>query len=405
MAGLLTGQEAIPYPIVKETALDVDPVYRRLQQGGPVRIQLPYGQICWLATRYDDVKAVHSDRRFSKELGLTRDIPRLREGSAPTDPNMLASMDPPRHSRIRRLASSSFSPPSIRRMRSWIEGLVDELLDRMEEMGRPADLLSNVAWELPNLVVTGILGIPRRDVPIFRGFIDGMLATNATAADRVAAHENLRGYVTGLIDERRHSSTDDVLGLLVTARDQEDRLSEDELVMLCLNLFLGGFETTVAQLSSTFYVLLADHRLWEELISSPDLVPPALEELWRWIPSHRYGMPLIRWASEDIEMSGGVVMRAGDPILPERVAGNRDESAFPNGWELDFHRDHPKPHLSLGFGPHHCLGAPLAHIEIAITLEKMLSRFPGLELAVPADQLRWSATSFMRCVEELPVTW
>jgi cytochrome P450 len=290
-------------------------------------------------------------------------------------------------------------------MRPWVEDLVDELLDAMEETGRPADFFSGVAWELPNLVVSGILGIPRRDVPEFRGFIEGMLATSATAADRLTAQESLRAYVLGLIEERRHHATEDVLGILVEARDRDDRLSEKELVMLCLNLFLGGFETTVSQLGSTLYVLLADRRLWEELLADRDLLPAALEELWRWIPSHRYGTSLVRWASEDIELSDGVLVRAGDPVLPERVAANRDESVFPDGWKVDFHREHPKPHLSLGFGPHHCLGAPLAHLEIEVTLERMLSRYPGLELAIPADRVRWSSTSFMRCVEELPVAW
>ena len=395
----------LDYPIVGENALDVDPIYRELHQQGPIKVRMPFGEVCWLATRYGDVRTVHIDRRFSKELGLLRDIPRLREGGAPKDPNMLASMDAPRHTRLRPLASGSFSPPRIRTIRGWIERLVDELLDAMEEAGQPADFFSCVSWRLPNLAVSGVLGIPTEDVPKFRSFIDRMLATNASTEERITAQQSLRVYILGLIEERRRRSTDDALGALVEARDQQDRLTEDELVMLCLNLFLGGFETTVAQLGSTLYVLMADRRLWQQLVDDRDLLPNALEELWRWIPSHRYGMPLVRWAAEDIELSGGVMIPAGDPILPERVAGNRDESVFPHGWELDFHRDQPMPHLSLGFGPHYCLGAQLAHLEIEVTLEKMIARFPDLELAVPAEEVRWSSTSFMRCVEALPLSW
>ncbi len=401
----ILADEIIDYPMVGEQALDIDPLYRELQQQGPIKVRLPYGEPCWLATRYDDVKLIHFDRRFSKELGLTRDIPRRHESGAPKDPNMLASMDPPRHSRLRRLAMGSFSPPKIRRMRSWVESLIDELLDSMVESGQPADFFSCVSWPLPNLVVTGILGIPREDVPIFRGWIDSMLVTNATTEGRREAQESLRGYILERITERRQHSTDDVLGALVEARDQGDALSEDELIMLCLNLFLGGFETTVAQLSSTMYVLMANPDLWRELVDDPDLLPAALEELWRWIPSHRYGSPLVRWAREDVELSGGVVIGAGEPILPERGAANREEAVFPHGWELDFHRDDPRPHLSLGFGPHHCMGAPLAQIEIEATLAKMLARFPNLRLAVPAADVQWSPTSFMRCVEALPLTW
>ena len=401
----ISSGDTLTYPIVDEVALDIDPVYRELQQQGPVRIRMPYGEVCWLATRYDDVKTIHFDRRFTKAMGLVRDIPRLREGAAPKDPNMLASMDPPRHTRLRRLASGSFSPPGIRRMRAWIEGLVDEVLDAMMKAGSPVDFYSHVSWMLPNLVVTGILGIPRDDVPTFRSFIDTMLATNSTMEARNQAQQSLRQYVVGLIEERRQRPTDDVLGALVQARDQEDRLTEDELVMLTLNLFLGGFETTVAQLGSTLYTLAANPQLWQELVNDRDLLPAALEELWRWIPSHRYGTPLIRWAVEDVELSGGVVIPAGEPILPERPAANRDESVFPQGWEVDFHREQPRPHLALGFGPHHCLGAPLAHLEIELTLERMLDRFPNLELAVPPSEVAWSSTSFMRCVESLPLRW
>jgi cytochrome P450 len=401
--GIATHQR-IDYPLVEDHALDVDVIYRELQQQGPVKVQLPYGEPCWLATRYDDVKTVYVDRRFGKELGLGHDIPRVREITA-SDPSLLANMDPPRHTRIRKLTSAAFARPKIRAMRGWIERLVDDLLDAMEEDGQPGDFFSCVAWQLPNSVVTGLLGVPRDDVPTFRTWIDRMLATDSTMEARIESHEQLRSYILGLVAERRRRSTDDVLGALVEARDRDDRLTEDELVMLCLSLFLGGFETTVAQLGSTIYVLMAQRARWQELLDAPDLMPPALEELWRWIPSTRYGMPLVRWAIEDVELSGGVVIPAGEPILPERAVANRDEVVFPHGWELDFHRHDPQPHLSLGFGAHHCVGGSLAHLEVEVTLEKMLARFPHLELAVPANDVRWSQTSFMRSVEALPLTW
>jgi cytochrome P450 RapN len=289
-------------------------------------------------------------------------------------------------------------------MRAWIDTLVDDLLDDMARREQPADFAS-IAWNLPNLVVTGILGVPRADVPTFRGFIDAMLGMTSSMEVRAEAGEHLRSYLLGLVAERRAHPTDDVLSDLVAAHDQGDRLTEDELVMLCQSLFLGGFETTIAQLGSTLYVLLSRRALWQELLDDPDLMPAALEELWRWIPSTRYGMPLPRWANEDVELSGGVVISAGDAILPERAVANRGESVFPNGWELDFHREDPHPHLSLGFGAHHCVGASLAHAEIEATLAKMLARFPSLQLAIPSREVRWSRTSMLRSVEALPVVW
>ena len=116
-------------------------------------------------------------------------------------------------------------------------------------------------------------------------------------------------------------------------------------------------------------------------------------------------MPLVRWAIEDVELSDGVVIPTGQPILPERAVANRDESVFDRGWELDFHRRDPRPHLSLGFGAHHCVGATLAHLEIEVMLVKLLARFPELELATAAQEVTWSSTSFMRSVEALPLNW
>lgn len=401
---MTTVQGEVDYPFADDDALDVDPRYRELQQAGPVRARLPFGEPCWVATSYDDCKVVMGDRRFVKALGIGRAMPRTYE-MPPLDPSMLANMDPPDHTRIRKLTTTAFSRGRIRALRPWIEGLVDDLLDDMVGHGAPDDFAATVAWGLPNLVVTGILGVPKDDIPRFRSYIDGNLDPTATVESRVASGELLRGYILRLVEERRRRPTDDVLSDLVTARDDEDRLSEDELVMLCFSLFLGGFETTASQLGASVYALLAQRSLWEELRDDRDLLPAAMEELWRWIPTTKYGMPLPRWASEDVELSNGVVIPAGDAIVPERVVGNRDESVFAHAWEIDFRRDDPAPHLALGWGVHRCVGAALAHLEIEITLVKLLDRFPDLRLAVPAADVRWSKARLFRSVETLPLSW
>jgi cytochrome P450 len=365
---------------------------------------MPFGEPCWVATSYADCKTVHGDRRFVKELGHGKILPR-NHPMPPLDPSLLANMDPPRHTRIRKLTTAAFARPRILGMREWIESIADDLLDEMVAGGDPADFVSTYAWGLPNRVVTGILGVPRDDIPTFRAFIDDMIDPTNSAEGRAAVQEKLRAYILHLVAERREHATDDVLSDLVRARDEEDRLSEDELVMLCQSLFLGGFETTAAQLGSTFYALMRQRDLWMELVEARDLVPAALEELWRWVPTTRYGNPLPRWAAEDVEMSNGVVIPAGDVIFGERAVANRDEAMFPHAHEIDFHRDHPEPHLTLGWGQHHCVGANLAHLEIEITFEKMLERFPNLDLAVPADEVVWTKRRLLRCPEVLPLTW
>jgi cytochrome P450 len=398
-----TNSNVIPYPPVKEHALDVDAVYLDLQRQGPIRIQLPYGEPCWLATRYEDVRTVHADRRFCKEMGVHRDVPRLHPRPA-IDPSMLAMMDAPRHTRIRKLTASTFAKPRVRAMYDWVDGFVQQLLDELAAGDEIADFM-NFAWTLPNHVVTAILGVPLDDVSMFRSWIDAMLAGTATLEERIENRQRLEAYIRGLIAERRANPTDDVLGRLVLARDDDDRLTEDELVMLSLSLFLGGFETTVAQLGSTLYTLLAHPDLWRELLDDRELLPAAMEELWRWIPSFRYGFPHVRWATEDIELSHGVVIPAGDPVLPERTVANRDEAVFPHASKLDFHREKPAPHLTLGWGPHQCVGAHLAHLEIELTLIRLFERFPTLRLAVAPGEVPWSAKTMLRSPEALPVTW
>ena len=150
---------------------------------------------------------------------------------------------------------------------------------------------------------------------------------------------------------------------------------------------------------------MAHRERWQELLDDPELLPAALEELWRWIPSFRHGQPMIRWANEDVELSGGVVIPAGDPVLPEHMVANRDESVFPHGLELDFHRKLPEPHLSLAWGAHRCMGAHLANLEVEITLRSLLERFPTLGLTVAPEDVKWSRDTFLRSAAELPLTW
>ena len=213
----------------------------------------------------------------------------------------------------------------------------------------------------------------------------------------------MRAAIRGLIDERRARSTGDLLSIMVHARDEDDRLSEDELVSLGQSLVLAGFETTAAQLGSTVYTLMSHRQLWQELLDDPAVMPAALEELWRWIPSFRHGMPMIRWASEDLELSGGVVIPAGQAVLAEHQVANRDESVFPHASEIDFHRVDPQPHLALGWGAHRCLGAQLANMEVEVALRRLLERFPALELAVAPEDVKWSPATFLRSPAELPL--
>jgi cytochrome P450 len=401
-----TETEAIvSYPLIDHFDLSMDEGYRQLQQQGPIKVQMEYGEPAWLATRYDDCRMVYSDKRFGKAFGVGRDTPRRISVRIADDPNNLAYKDPPEHTRVRRLALGAFSTRQAERMRGGVQSIVDHALDAFEAAGQPSDWEAHVAWNVPLQVISGILGVTGEDIPMFRGWVDDLTSPTSTPERKGEVLENLLNYIRGLIAQRRETPTDDLLYMLVSARDDDDMLSEDELVKLSMNLFLAGFETTAAQLGSTMWTLMAKRHLWEELLADRELLPAALEELWRWIPEFRHGWPPVRWALEDIEMSGGVVIPKGEAIIPEVPVANRDESVFPHGWEIDFHRDNPMPHIALAYGSHRCIGAATAHLEIDVVISTVLERFPDLRLAVAPEDVKWTERSFMRSPVELPLTW
>ena len=398
--------ETVRYPMFEAEGIDVDARYRDIQKQGLMRIKLPHGDLCWLATRYADVRMVFYDhRRFSRALGLTKDAPGMFPSGRIKDPSLLLNMDPPEHTRIRTLASAAFSPKRIQEFEGWIQGFVDELLDQMVAAGSPADFISIFSLNLPLRVLVKILGIPEAEAGKFRSYVDisSSLASDETARSEAAGHTF--AFIRRLIAERRDQTKDDLLSELVSARDQNDRLTEPELVNLAMALWHGGFKTTVWQLSTTAYTLMTHPQHWQELLEKPALLPAALNELWRWIPSFKYGVPFVRWAKEDVEFSDGTVVRAGEAVLPEFAVANRDESVYPNAWQLDFHRENPQPHLSFTVGPHLCLGQHLARMQVRLTVETLLRRFPKLALAIPASEVVFEKTSFMRSVQSLPLKW
>jgi cytochrome P450 len=206
-----------------------------------------------------------------------------------------------------------------------------------------------------------------------------------------------------LVDRRRAHPTDDLLSALVDARDGGDRLSEEELVRLAVTLLISGHETTANQIGNAVYVLLSEGH-WERLVSGgPDLVPRAVEELLRYIPLGA-SVDFARVATEDVEL-GGQHIQAGEAVLVEFYAANRDQRAFAQPDRLDLLRENNNSHLTFGHGVHHCLGAQLARLEMQEVVTALITRFPALRLAVAPDEVRWRADRLVRGVLALPVAW
>ncbi|MGV9674318.1 cytochrome P450 [Nocardia sp. NPDC003482] len=395
--------EARHYPFGEPVRLDIDPNYAILRRKEPVtRVRLPYGGEGWLVTRYDDVKQVLADPRFSRAKTVGReDIPRM--SPAPSRPDSLLSMDPPQHTRLRKLVAKAFTGRRVAALRPHVREIVDGLLDAMERDGAPADLVARFALPLPVTVICEMLGVPTEDQHRFRDFSDTVLSTTAYTREQIdAGRAELERYLGELVSERRERPTDDLLGALVAARDDEDRLSESELVNLGIGLLVAGHETTANQLANFTYLLLTQPDRWELLRAHPDLVPGAVEELLRYVQLGSGG-GFARVATEDVELHG-VTVRAGESVFTNLQAANRDETVFADPETLDLTRNH-NPHIAFGYGAHHCLGAQLARVELQIALGALLRRLPTLRLAVPVENVPWKTGLLVRGPRELLVAW
>jgi cytochrome P450 len=390
------------YPFSKPDRLRLDPLYARLREQEPlIRVRLPYGEEAWLATRYEDVKVVMSDPRFSRALALGRDEPR----STPRLPDGgLLHMDPPDHTRLRKLVAKAFTARRVAELRPRTQEIADRLVDTMVDRGQPADFVEAFAKPLPTTVICELLGIPEADRTQFSTWAEAIISTTSLPVEQIQAYlQNMRGYMAEQIAARRRQHTDDLLDAMVCARDErQDRLTEQELIDLAFGLLAAGQETTVTQLPNFVYVLLSYADRWRELCADPALMPAAVEELMRYIPLG-VAAAFPRYAKEDVEL-GGMLVRAGEPVLPAVHSANRDEAAFPDADRIDFHRD-ARPHFGFGHGAHHCLGAPLARMELQVGIDTLVRRLPGLRFAVPEEELRWNSGRLVRGLTSLPVRW
>ncbi|HYS38388.1 MAG TPA: cytochrome P450 [Pseudonocardiaceae bacterium] len=395
------------YPFRPTEGLVPHPRYAQLrEEGAPVRIRMPYGGEAWLVTRYADVRTVLGDRRFSRAAAAGRDVPRARP---PMDsPEQIISMDPPDHNRLRTLVAKEFTARRVESLRPRVRQIVDTLLDALTDLvarpGTPADLAAGLAWPLPVTVICELLGIPADGHGSVRTWTEMTLALGADTrhAEIADARDHLNTYLADLIARRRTHPTGDLLSDLIAARDHADKLSEEELVRLGVTLLISGHETTASQLGNFVYLLLSDRRHWQRLVADPTLIPRAVEELLRYTPMAA-SVDFARIAIEDVELPGGRIS-AGEAVLVQLHAANRDVTVFNHPDELDLARTY-NPHLAFGHGVHHCLGAPLARMELQVALAALTSRLPDLRLAVPPDEIPWRSDRLVRGVRALPVTW
>ncbi|GLW58792.1 cytochrome P450 [Kitasatospora phosalacinea] len=385
------------------TEVDVSPMYTELRTVEPMSwVQLPYGEPSWLATRYADVKLVLADPRFSRELAQGLDQPRLRRELTSDG---IMGMDPPDHTRLRKLVNKAFTARRVEQMRADIKARCTALIDAMIEKGQPADLVEDMARPLPVSVICDLLGVPYSDHQIFRKWTEGL--TNDSTMNGDVLEEigsELGEYMSALIAKRREEPTDDLLGALVYARDDGDKLTEDELISISgPGLLTGGVETVSSGLPNFVFTLLTDFPDQLALLRSrPELLSSAVEELLRYVPINTAAM-FARYATEDVRF-GDVVVRAGDPVLTALAAANRDPEVFEDPERFDITR-RVNPHMTFGHGPHHCIGAALARLELQESLAALLERFPDLHLVGGRESVQWQFGVIVRGPVSMPVGW
>ncbi|MFJ6017124.1 cytochrome P450 [Streptomyces sp. NPDC092952] len=385
---------------------DPFPFYRKLREGGPVRRAVIAGGLeVWLVTRYEDGLAALSDPRLSSDVRDASD-PRLVEQLPVTEResvlrNMLRA-DPPDHTRLRRLVSKEFTAHRVAGLEPRVQEIADGLLDRIAPDGR-ADLVAAYALPLPVTVIRELLGVPVGDRDDFQRWTDDLMPRGAGQPDPAhtdAAWRHMRGYLTGLVAAKRARPGDDLLSALVTARDTEGSLDEDELTAMAFLLLVAGYITTVNLIGGGIAALLTHPDQLRRLRDDPALLPGAVEEFLRHDGPVDPG--IARFAREDLVIAGVSVPRGATVLVGSAVA-DRDPDRFPDPDRLDITR-RDNAHLAFGHGIHYCLGAPLARLEGRVAIGTALRRLPGLALAVEPGELgRRPGT--LRGPGRLPVTF
>ncbi|MFG2293684.1 cytochrome P450 [Streptomyces sp. NPDC048603] len=392
-------------------ATDPYPAYAWLREHSPVhRTTLPSGVEAWLVTRYADARQALADQRLSKNpvhhaepahaKGKTG-IPGERKAELMTH---LLNIDPPDHTRLRRLVSKAFTPRRVAEFTPRVQELTDHLIDGFADRGE-ADLIHEFAFPLPIYAICEMLGVPREDQDDFRDWAGMMIRHGGGPRGGVARSvKKMRNYLVDLIHRKRDDPGDDLISGLIRASDHGEHLTENEAAAMAFILLFAGFETTVNLIGNGVHSLFVNPdqraRLQASLAAGEtELLATGVEELLRY--DGPVELATWRFATRPLVL-GGREIAAGDPVLVVLAAADRDPARFAEPDTLDLSRT-DNQHLGYGHGIHYCLGAPLARLEGQTALASLLTRIPDMELAVDPDALRWRGGLIMRGLRTLPV--
>ena len=389
---------------------DPFPVFAEVRRLGPVHaVTLADGHAAWLVVGYDAARSLLNDPRLSKDMqaAFASSSAVLAEGlPGPDFARHMLAVDPPDHTRLRRLVSAAFSVRRVEGLRPRVQAIVDELLDGIADQGADSrvDLVAAFAFPLPFTVICELLGVADDDRTTLGREFKVLLAPAPTPDDHArakAASDAVIGTLRGLVEAKQRVPGDDLVSALIAARDGEERLDQQELLSTIFQLVVAGHDTTTSLIGNSVVALLRHSEQLTALRSDPDRIPAAVEELLRYdapVPHSTF-----RYAVAPVEVEG-VTIPAGAQVIISLAAANRDPDRFPDAEALELDRTDQR-HLAFGHGIHFCLGAALARMEGGLALGSLLRRFPELRLAVRPDELHWNHGDglVLRGLSELPV--
>ncbi|MEU2589138.1 cytochrome P450 [Streptomyces avermitilis] len=395
---------AFPFPD-PPSVCELPPELAEIRDGqSVVEVKFPDGISGWMVTKHADVRKVLVDSRFSSKVMATAAAAMSETETGKLMNESLVGMDAPEHTRLRKLVTKAFTARRVETLRPRITELVGQLLDELETLPRPVDLVKTFSVPLPVRVICELLGVPAGDQDTFHAWSNALLGDWQQVVEKEAATVSLVNYFGELIAVKRENPADDLISELIAISNEDSTLTEREIIALSIGILSAGHETTANQISMFLVTLLHNPAELDKLRDNREAIPKAVDELLRFVPLTTTGGIIPRLTTAEVELSGGQVLPAGAVVLPAVATANRDPEVFEDGERLNVTREN-NPHLAFGAGIHHCLGAQLARIELQEALGAILDRMPEVRLAVPESELRLKSASIIRGLESLPITW
>ncbi|WP_328610415.1 cytochrome P450 [Amycolatopsis sp. NBC_00345] len=404
---MTTTERAPQLPFERPNVLDIAPLYRVLRREGPlVRVTTPAGDPAWLVTAFEQAREIFADARFGRSHPAPEQASMISDAAVLAGPQGEYETEQASHARLRKILVPAFSANRMRRLGDHIQELADRCLDDLAAAhdaapGEPVNLHEYLSFPLPVLVICELLGVPYEDRAKFRDLSDRVGVLDS-GGDAQVAMDEFAAYMGELADAKRAEPGQDVVSDMVAAQADDPTFTDDDLARLAAGLLFAGHETTSNRIDLGALLLLTDLSRRDALVADPEgRVHNTVEEILR--VSAPGGLGLLRYAHDDVEI-GGVTILAGDAVIISTASANRDDSVFANPDEFDADRK-PNSHISFGYGGFFCIGASLARTELRVVFSSLFRRFPGMRLAVPAEELDVRSNRLTGGVASVPVIW